>query len=110
MDEQPLMDALTKWCAPELAASVRAAGLRHVERSLAEVAAVRTIYERRRRRAGLDSALLPQVDGVLRALESANGQEIVMLHVVANNGREAIVFADLAEIPLLAFEITQNRE
>lgn len=108
MDEAALIGAVVRWCSPEFAASVRDTGIRHVEGSHADVAAMRTIYERRRRRAGEDLAMVAQIEGVLRSLESTQGSDIMMLHFVASDGNEGIVLADPDGVPLFAFAISRG--
>jgi hypothetical protein len=108
VDQAMLMDALTRWCSPGFAASVRAGGIEHVERSLADVAAMKTVYLRRQRRAKDDPRLLAQIDGVLRVLNSVQDHEILMLHFKANAGDEGIVLADHSETPLFAFELPRS--
>src|SRR5690349_10369288 len=79
VDQAALMGALTRWCSPGFVASVNAGGIAHIEGSPADVAAMRTIYLRRRRRAGHDPRLMTQIEGVLRALDSVGSGEILML-------------------------------
>jgi len=66
-----------------MAASAQATGFRKVEPSPAGLTAVRSIYERRRRRAAaLNLEHLSKIDDVLGVLNSANDQEdILMIYV-----------------------------
>lgn len=105
MDNELVVDALVGWCDPEFVAAVRAAGIARTETSLADVDAMRTIYVRRRRRATENPVLLAQIDGILRALDSANANEIGMVHFEARDGSEGIIIIDESDVPLFAFPI-----
>jgi hypothetical protein len=110
MDDDLLAEALFRWCVPAFAASVRAAGIERREQSHADVDAMRTIYDRRRRRAAVGSPMLTQIDGILRALDSVQGDEVGMLHFVARDGREGIVLTDQLGVPLFAFPVSEGDE
>ncbi|HLL68012.1 MAG TPA: hypothetical protein VK453_20190 [Micromonosporaceae bacterium] len=108
MEDDLLSDVLSRWCEPAFAAAVRAAGIDRVEASNADVGAMRTIYIRRRLRAGAGSPMLVQIDGVLQVLDSVEGNEIGMVHFVARDGREGIVLTDQLGAPLFAFPVSEG--
>ncbi|MEU8410184.1 hypothetical protein AB0C19_28630 [Micromonospora sp. NPDC048842] len=110
MHESSLVDAVETWCAAAFSSAVRASGIREAEGSTASVAAVRTIYVRRRRRLAPDSPLTVQTNGILEALDKLEGDTFEMIRFSTHDGLKGIVLATESGVPVFAFPLPYGKE